>query len=74
MRVGGPVLVRPSSALCLDVHTSRVTARFLMLILKIGKQGSLGGSVPQVSDCGSGHDLMVWEFKPHVGLCADSSV
>ena len=22
--------------------------------------------------CGSGHNLMVREFEPHVGLCADS--
>ena len=24
-------------------------------------------------DLGSSHDLMVCEFKPHVGLCADSA-
>ena len=23
-------------------------------------------------DVGSGHDLMVCEFEPHIGLCADS--
>ena len=23
-------------------------------------------------DFGSGHDLMIGDFKPHVGLCADS--
>ena len=33
----------------------------------------LGGSVGCMSDLGSGHDLAVCEFKPHVGLCADSS-
>ena len=24
-------------------------------------------------DLGSGHDLMVHEFEPHIGLCADGS-
>ena len=37
------------------------------------KLGRLGGSVSEVSDFGSGHDLAVCEFKPCVGLCADSS-
>ena len=36
-------------------------------------KGRLGGSVGRVSDFGSGHDLGVCEFKPHIGLCADSS-
>ena len=35
--------------------------------------GHLGGSVGWASGFGSGHDLMVCEFEPHVGLCADSS-
>ena len=35
--------------------------------------GRLGGSVGWASDFGSGHDLTVREFEPHVGLCADSS-
>ena len=35
--------------------------------------GRLGGSVGWTSDFGSGHDLAVREFEPHVGLCADSS-
>ena len=35
--------------------------------------GHLGGSVGYASNFGSGHDLMVCEFEPHVGLCADSS-
>ena len=35
--------------------------------------GRLGGSVGGASDFGSGHDLTVREFEPHVGLCADSS-
>ena len=35
--------------------------------------GHLGGSVIQASDFGSGHDLEVRGFGPHVGLCADSA-
>ena len=35
--------------------------------------GRLGGSVGWASDFGSGHDLTVREFEPHIGLCADSS-
>ena len=35
--------------------------------------GRLGGSVSEASDFGSGRDLTVHEFKPHIGLCADSS-
>ena len=38
-----------------------------------GEKGHLSGSVGEASDFGSGHDLMGHEFKPHVGLCADSS-
>ena len=33
--------------------------------------GRLGGSVGQVSDLGSGHDLTVHGFKAHIGLCTD---
>ena len=36
-------------------------------------QGRLGGSVGWASDFGSGHDLTIREFEPHVGLCVDSS-
>ena len=32
-----------------------------------------GGSVGYASDFRSGHTLMVRGFKPHIGLCADSS-
>ena len=35
--------------------------------------GHLGGSVDWASDFGSGHDLAVCEFEPHVQLCADRS-
>ena len=36
-------------------------------------QGHLGGSASWVSNLGSGHDLVVCGFEPHVRLCADSS-
>ena len=32
----------------------------------------LGGSVSGASDFSSGHDLMVCEFEPHMGLCTGS--
>ena len=35
--------------------------------------GHLGGSVSIASDFGSGHDLAVCEFEPHVRLSAVSS-
>ena len=35
--------------------------------------GCPGGSVAQASDFGSGHDLMVLEFEPRVGLSAVST-
>ena len=35
--------------------------------------GHLGGSVSEASDFGSGHDLVVREFEPRIGICADSS-
>ena len=35
--------------------------------------GRLGGSVGWAADFGSGHDLAVRKFEPHVGLWADSS-
>ena len=35
-------------------------------------KGHLGGSVGEASDFGSGHDLVVRELEPHVGLCAQS--
>ena len=41
--------------------------------LKLLTVGAPGGSVGSASDFGSGHDLTVCEFKPCVGLCADSS-
>ena len=43
------------------------------IIFRVSKVGHLGGSVGQVSDFGSGHDLTVHGFKPRGGLCADSS-
>ena len=35
--------------------------------------GYLGSLVGSASDFGSGHDLTVCGFEPHVRLCADSS-
>ena len=46
--------------------------KFERLVLK-KIQECLGGSVGWASNFGSGHDLMVREFEPHAGLCADSS-
>ena len=37
------------------------------------KDGHLGGSAGWMSGFGSGHDLLVLEFKTHIGLHADSS-
>ena len=42
-------------------------------VLKEPHLGRLGGSVGWASDFGSGHDLVVREFEPHVRLCADCS-
>ena len=41
--------------------------------MKIKIEGRLDGSVGEAADFGSGHDLVVREFEPCVGLCADSS-
>ena len=41
--------------------------------LKSGIKGRLGSLVGQVPDFGSGHDLMIRGFEPHIRLCADSS-
>ena len=41
--------------------------------LTLPREGHLDGSVGQVSDFGSGHDLTVLEFEPRIRLCADSS-
>ena len=35
--------------------------------------GCLGGWVSVASDFGSGQDLVVCEFEPHIGLCVGSS-
>ena len=43
------------------------------LIKNLTFQGCLGGSVGSASDFSSGHDLIVGELEPLVGLCADSS-
>ena len=43
------------------------------VLLEIWRIGGLDSSVGLVSDFGSGHDLVVCEFEPCIGLCADSS-
>ena len=45
----------------------------LLLLAVTSVLGRLGGSVDEANDFGSGHDLTVCVFKPHVGLCADSA-
>ena len=42
------------------------------MFLKCRYWGRLGGSVGYASNFGSGHDLAVCGFEPHIGLCADS--
>ena len=41
--------------------------------LKKTDKGRLSGSVGWASDFGSGHDLTLCGFEPHIGLCAESS-
>ena len=38
------------------------------------RQGCLGGSVCEVANFSSGHDLVVHGFEPRVGLCAAQSL
>ena len=47
--------------------------RFLKkLNLKDSPHGRLGDLVKRLTlDFGSGHNFMVYEFEPHVGLCSD---
>ena len=45
------------------------------LLLEYSKAGGtwVAQSVKHLTlDFGSGHDLMVYDIKPHIGLCADS--
>ena len=42
-------------------------------LLKNGHKGRLGGSAGEATDFGSGHDLMVCEFKPIIRLAAVST-
>ena len=51
----------------------RVTHRGFLNVWFKNSMGRLGGSVGWAADFGSGHGLAVCEFKPRVGLCADSS-
>ena len=47
-------------------------ASLVITIARILSPGRLGGSVGWASDFGSGHDLMVHEFEPYIGLSAVS--
>ena len=54
------------------------TARHIEEIIFLRKYQGYGIWVAQLDkyltlDLGSGHDLLVCEFEPHVGLCADST-
>ena len=51
----------------------RLRKQIITLLKYVPYQGQLGGSVSEASDFGSGHDLVVCGFKPHVRLCADGS-
>ena len=53
----------------LSKRTWTLAVEHLILIIK---SGYLGGSVGSASDFGSGLDLVVRVFEPHVGFCADS--
>ena len=37
------------------------------------QEGRVGGSVGEVSDFGSGHDVTVRDFEPHMGLSVVSA-
>ena len=66
----------PPLALCdpLESQVRFLLGRRALLPLKVWNlMGCPGGSVGSASDFGSGHDLEVSGFEPHVGLCADSS-
>ena len=57
----------PESFLCLLIQlhlTDQLIKEYKTL------QGCLGGSVGWASDFGSGHDLVVCEFKPRIRLSA----
>ena len=54
-------------------HLVQLSKRLWLPSLKSCIWGQLGGSVGWAIDSSSGHDLKVCEFRPRVGLCADSS-
>ena len=70
----------PSPVCSLSLYVSKISKHEnikkqseLERLLNKSQWGHLGGSIGWASDFGSGHDLTVCEFKPHVGLRADSS-
>ena len=58
-----------SHSLSLSLKNKQQKKLVFFLIEKITHLGLLDGAL----GLGSGHDLMVCEFEPHVRLCADSS-
>ena len=69
--VGGKEMSRPwefKALLCFILILG--LARSPLLFFLSRKEGHLGGSVGWTSILG--HDIMVHEFEPHVGLYADS--
>ena len=61
-------------ALSVESELGKVSSKRVdLVLLKLSLEGPLGNLVSEASNFGSGHDLTVCEFKPHVGLCADSS-
>ena len=56
-----------------EQHREYTSCHWLIALKNTVKMGHLGGSVGSASDFGSGHDLMVCGFKPHVRLYADST-
>ena len=54
-------------------HTHEVSKDCSGAVSKMLSTGAPGWRLGGASDFGSGHDLVVHEFKPRVGLCADGS-
>ena len=67
----GPRADAGTKALSHGCRTNERSESFLFQ--KLIKEGRLGSLVGDASDFGSGHDLMVCEFEPRIGLCADGS-
>ena len=65
--VGGTQLAQSVVRVALDLRVMSSSPTLgIEFTVKKKIQGRLGDSVGRVSDFGSGHDLAVREFKPHV--------